>query len=390
MGHTVFYPEFGDHALILPKPFTSPNRKCFHDVHSQLFSEVTKIIEKGLSLTMLRFMTIQWRFLLLALCGLWLAGCGSENAAKEGDGTLRIAVIPKGTTHEFWRSIHAGAVKAEKELNAEGKKIEVIWKGPLKEDDRDQQISLVQNFTTSGVDGIVLAPLDAQALVSPVEIAQSAGIPVVIIDSGLNTDKYVSFVATDNLKGGQMAGEYLANQLKNEGKVILLRYAVGSASTEKRENGFLSALEKSPNIQLISSDQYAGPTRETAYQNSQNLLNRFGQEVNAIFCVNENSTIGMTKALREIGRAGGEVKMIGFDAGSQSIKDMESGDVQGLVVQDPVRMGYEGVKTIVAHIEGKQVEKRIDTGVVMITPENLNDEESQRLLNPPIDEYLGE
>ena len=171
MGHTVFYPEFGDHALILPKPFTSPNRKCFHDVHSQLFSEVTKIIEKGLSLTMLGFMTIQWRFLLLALCGLWLAGCGSENAAKEGDGTLRIAVIPKGTTHEFWRSIHAGAVKAEKELNAEGKKIEVIWKGPLKEDDRDQQISLVQNFTTSGVDGIVLAPLDAQALVSPVEIA---------------------------------------------------------------------------------------------------------------------------------------------------------------------------------------------------------------------------
>lgn len=335
-------------------------------------------------------MTIQWRILLLALCGLWLAGCGNENATQSDDGTLKIAVIPKGTTHEFWRSIHAGAVKAEKELNAAGKKVEVIWKGPLKEDDRDQQISLVQTFTTSRVDGIVLAPLDAQALVSPVEIAQSAGIPVVIIDSGLNTDKYVSFVATDNLKGGEMAGEYLAKQLNNEGKVILLRYAVGSASTENREKGFLSALEKSPNIQLISSDQYAGPTRETAYQNSQNLLNRFGQEVNAIFCVNENSTIGMTKALREIGRAGGTVKMIGFDAGSQSIKDMESGDVQGLVVQDPVRMGYEGVKTIVAHLEGQEVEKRIDTGVVMITPENLNDEESQRLLNPPIDEYLGE
>jgi ribose transport system substrate-binding protein len=273
---------------------------------------------------------------------------------------------------------------------AEGQKVAIIWKGPLKEDDRDQQIQLVENFTTRRVDGMVLAPLDAQALVRPVENAQDAGIPVVIIDSGLQSEKYVSFVATDNLKGGEMAGNFMAEQLGGKGKVILLRYAVGSASTENRENGFLKALEAYPEIELISSDQYAGPTRETAYQASQNLLQRFGQEVDAIFCVNENSTIGMTKALREIGRAGGQVKMIGFDAGSQSIKDMESGDVQGLVVQDPVRMGYEGVLTVAAQLEGKPVEKRLDTGVVMITPENLKEEESQRLLNPPIDTYLGE
>jgi ribose transport system substrate-binding protein len=236
----------------------------------------------------------------------------------------------------------------------------------------------------------VLAPLDAKALVRPVESAQKSGIPVVIIDSGLETTNYVSFVATDNLKGGEMAGDYMAQQLEKKGKVILLRYAVGSASTENRENGFLKALAKYPDIELISSDLYAGPTRETAYQNSQNLLNRFGKEVDAIFCVNENSTIGMTKALREIGRGTGEVKMIGFDAGSQSIKDMESGDVQGLVVQDPVKMGYEGVMTLAAHLDGKKVEKRIDTGVVMISPENLNEEESQRLLNPPLDEYLNQ
>ncbi len=332
-------------------------------------------------------MTIHWKSLLAGLCCLGLAGCGQESASVSD--TTTIAVIPKGTTHEFWQSIHAGARKAEKELKAQGKSIEVVWKGPLKEDDRDQQMGLVENFTVKGVNGIVLAPLDSKALVRPVESAQKAGIPVVIIDSGLNTTNYVSFVATDNFKGGEMAGHYMAKQLNNKGKVILLRYAVGSASTENRENGFLSALEKYPDIELISSDLYAGPTRETAYQQSQNLLNRFGKEVDAIFCVNENSTIGMTKALREIGRAKGEVKMIGFDAGSQSIKDMESGDVQGLVVQDPVKMGYEGVMTVVAHLEGKSVEKRLDTGVVMITPENLNEEESQRLLNPPIDEYLN-
>jgi len=330
----------------------------------------------------------RWYKLSLALGVCLLSACGPTQTVE--DGILQIAVIPKGTTHEFWRSIHAGAKKAEQELVAEGQKVAIIWKGPLKEDDRDQQIQLVENFTTRRVDGMVLAPLDAQALVRPVENAQDSGISVVIIDSGLQSEKYVSFVATDNLKGGEMAGNFMAEQLGGKGKVILLRYAVGSASTENRENGFLKALEAYPEIELISSDQYAGPTRETAYQASQNLLQRFGQEVDAIFCVNENSTIGMTKALREIGRAGGQVKMIGFDAGSQSIKDMESGDVQGLVVQDPVRMGYEGVLTVAAQLEGKPVEKRLDTGVVMITPENLTEEESQRLLNPPIDTYLGE
>ena len=316
-----------------------------------------------------------------------MSACGPTQTVE--DDTLQIGVIPRDNARIL--ALHScRGQKAEQELVAEGQKVEIIWKGPLKEDDRDQRIQLVENFTTRRVDGIVLAPLDAQALVRPVENAQNAGIPVVIIDSGLQSEKYVSFVATDNLKGGEMAGKFMAEQLGGKGKVILLRYAVGSASTENRENGFLKALEAYPEIELISSDQYAGPTRETAYQASQNLLQHFGQEVDAIFCVNENSTIGMTKALREIGRAGGQVKMIGFDAGSQSIKDMESGDVQGLVVQDPVRMGYEGVLTVAAQLEGKPVEKRLDTGVVMITPENLKEEESQRLLNPPIDTYLEE
>ena len=300
-----------------------------------------------------------------------------------------IAVIPKGTTHEFWKSINAGAFKARDELRAKGVRVIVIWKGPLKEDDRDQQIQVVENFMTRRVSGIVLAPLDSQALVRPVENAVQAKIPVVIIDSGLNADKHVSFVATDNYKGGQMAGDHLAQILGGKGNVILLRYAVGSASTEARENGFLDVLKsKYPNIKLISSDQYAGATRETAYQASQNLLNRFRREVDGIFCVNEPSTIAMTKALRDIGRAGGKVKMVGFDAGSQSIVDLRNGDLQGLVVQNPVLMGYLGVMKMVDHLNGKPVEKRIDTGVVLVTGENMNEPRIKDLLNPPLDKYL--
>ena len=305
------------------------------------------------------------------------------------ENSYTIAVIPKGTTHEFWKSINAGAFKAREELATRGIKVEVIWKGPLKEDDRDQQIQTVENFTTRRVSGIVLAPLDSQALVRPVNNAVRSKVPVVIIDSGLKTDSYISFVATDNYKGGVMAAEHLGQLLGGKGNVILLRYAVGSASTEERETGFLDTLKKKfPDLKLVSSDQYAGPTRESSYQVSQNLLNRHGRDVNGVFCPNENATIGMTKALRDIGKAGGKVKMVGFDAGSQSVADLKNGDVQGLVVQNPVFMGYKGVMTMVEHLQGKAVEKRIDTGVVLVTQQNAEQPEIKELLYPPLDKYL--
>jgi ribose transport system substrate-binding protein len=320
----------------------------------------------------------------LALACLVSTGCGK----KAGENTLTIAVIPKGTTHEYWKSIHAGAVKAQQELAAKGVPVEVIWKGPFREDDRDQQIQVVENFTSRKVAGIVLAPLDSQAMVNPVASAVQAGIPVIVMDSGLNSDKYLSFVATDNFKGGRLAGEYMAKLLNEKGNVILLRYAVGSASTEEREKGFLDAIGKFPGIKMISADQYAGVTVESAYQAAQNLLNRYGTEVNGVFCVTEPTTIAMTKALRDIGKAGGKVKMIGFDSGSQSVLDMKNGDVQGLVVQNPLLMGYLSVMTMVKHLQGEKVESRIDTGVVLATPENMGQPEVTDLLNPPFDKYL--
>src|SRR6516225_11653804 len=239
-----------------------------------------------------------------------LVFCLCAPGLKAAEPPYTIAVIPKGTTHEFWKSVNAGAVKAQRELTAGGTKVDVIWKGPLREDDRDQQIQVVENFMARQASAIVLAPLDYQALVRPVHNAVRAKVPVVIIDSDLKSDEYVSFVATDNYKGGQLAGEQMGKLLNGSGNVILLRYAVGSASTEAREAGFLDVLKTNyPGIKLISADQHAGATRELAYQVSQNLLNRYGREVNGIFCPCEPPTIAMTKALRDIGLAGGKVKM---------------------------------------------------------------------------------
>jgi len=304
-------------------------------------------------------------------------------------GTLDIAVIPKGTSHEFWKSIHAGAIKAQQELKEKGTRVNIIWKGPLREDDRDQQIQVVENFVARRVNGIVLAPLDSTALVAPVENAMRARVPVAIIDSGLNTDQIVSYISTDNFKGGQLGAAHLAKVLNDRGNVILLRYQVGSASTEEREAGFMDEIKKHKDIKVISSDQYAGATRDSAYQAAQNLMNRYGKEVHGIFAPCEPVTIGVLMALKDIGKAGGTVQLMGFDSGTQSVDGLKSGDVQGLVVQNPLKMGYLGVMTMVEHLEKKEVSKRIDTGVTVATKENMNTPEIHELIYPPYAKYLG-
>lgn len=316
-------------------------------------------------------------------------GSGSGNGAASGDRTT-IAVIPKGTTHEFWKSIHAGAVKASRELSAEGTPVEVIWKGPLREDDREQQVQVVEGFIAQQIDGIVLAPLDDRALVRPVEEARRAGVPTVIIDSDLQTDAIVSFVATDNRKGGELAADRMGELLGGKGKIMVLRLQEGSASTTQRENGFLERIRSNfPGIQVVSSDQYGGATRETAKRASENLLNRFGADIQGIFTPNEATTDGMLLALQDLGRAG-QVKLVGFDASPSLVNALRAGQIHGLVVQNPMRMGYLGVRTMVAHLRKQPIEKRVDTGVEIVTRERMDAPEVKELLDPPIRQYLGE
>jgi len=307
----------------------------------------------------------------------------------------RIAVIPKGTTHIFWKSIHAGAVKAQQELKDAGLDVEVIWKGPLKEDDRESQIRVVEDFVTRGVTGIVLAPLDDVALRMPVKDAVNNGIPVVIIDSGLKSEDYVSFVATDNYIGGKKGGERLASILGGKGKVIMLRYQEGSASTMNREQGFLDVLkEKYPEIEVVSSNQYGGATTESAYQASENLLAPLrtadgGLTINGIFCPNESTAFAMLRALQDSGLAG-KVNYVGFDSSERLVQGLANGEIQGLVLQDPINMGYLGVKTLVAHLQGQKVDKRIDTGSAVATPENMDEPKMKNLLEPDFKKWLNE
>jgi ribose transport system substrate-binding protein len=327
--------------------------------------------------------------ILIPLAIVLLAGCGgnktdktAEGNAKGGGKTYKIAVIPKGATHEFWKSVHEGASKAGEELG-----VQIIWKGPLKEDDRESQIKVVEDFVAQGVDGIVLAPLDDKALHNPVMDAENSKIPVLIIDSDLKDTPVVSFVATDNYKGGQMAGEELARLLGEKGTVIMLRYAVGSASTEFREQGFLDAIKKHPNIKILSENQYAGPTTESAQKASENLLAPFKKPdgslgVDGLYCPNESSTFGMLRTLQDY-RWAGKVKFVGFDASAKLLDGLKAGQINGLILQNPRNMGYLGVKTLVASLKGEKVEKRIDTGATLVTKDNMDKPDIAKLLEPP-------
>ena len=306
-------------------------------------------------------------FLLLA------ASC----TAGEESGRLKIAVIPKGTSHEYWKSVHAGAEAAAQELD-----VEVLWKGPLIESDRNAQIQVVEDFVTRGVDGIVLMPLDRVALVRPAREAQQAGVPVIIADSDLDWDGRLSFVATDNERGGEMGGKQLAELLGGKGKVILMRYLENSASTTRREEGFLKAMAANPGIEIVSSNQYAGPTIEGAQQTAENLLNAFA-EVDGIFCPCEPAAYGMMRAIQDAGRKG-EIKFVGFDGSEKLVAGLEAGQVDALVLQSPVAIGDLSVRAMVAHLRGEDVEGRIDTGVVIATQENMDSPAIQALLSPDL------
>jgi ribose transport system substrate-binding protein len=326
----------------------------------------------------------------LAIPLLALVACGTREGPRGSrERPFRIAVIPKGMTHEFWRTIHAGAIRAQRDLAERGVHVEVIWKGPLREDDREQQVQVVESFASQGIDGIVLAPLDEKALVRPVEEAARLKVPTVIMDSALASERIVSYVATDNFKGGELGADALGRAMGGKGKILLLRYAEGSASTTAREAGFLARREQAwPGLDLISSDQYAGATRDTAKRAAENLLNRYARDIQGIFVVNESATSGMLLALQDAGLAG-KVKFVGFDSNPAFVDAMRRGELQGFVLQNPFKMCGLAVETLVDHLQGRPVPKLIDTGVSVVTPENLDAPEMQALIKPPLEQYLA-
>lgn len=288
-----------------------------------------------------------------------------------------IAVIPKGTAHVFWQSVHAGALTAGKELG-----VEIAWNGPQTETMKDQQIAITQDFLVRKVDGMVLAPQDQNALVKVVEQIADARIPCVIFDSGINSDKYVSFVATDNYKGGVKAAQELGRLLNGKGTCIITRCDPGADSTNQREKGFEETLAKEfPDIKIVAS-QYGYSDKDKSRAVTEDMLTA-NPNVDAIFGSNESSTHGALMALRGLSLAGKKI-FVGFDSSSDLIDGLQKKEIHALVLQNPFNMGYQSVKAVVNYMDGMNVEKRIDTGVYLITSETMNEPENKNLLTPDL------
>jgi ribose transport system substrate-binding protein len=287
-----------------------------------------------------------------------------------------IAVIPKGVSHFFWKSVEAGAMAAGKEFG-----VEIRWKGPAQETDYTAQINIVEDAINSRVDGIVLAPSHGDSLVPVVLKAQREGIPVTIFDSGISTDQYLAYVATDNRQGGITGAERLAEKLGGKGEVAILGTKKGSVSTDQRETGFQDTIkEKYPGIQIVQF-LYGEADRAKSLDRATDILTAH-PNLRGIFASNESSSVGAVQAIKQKGLVG-KVILVGFDSSPNLIEDLKAGALDSLVLQNPYKMGYEGVKTIVDKLNGKEPPKLQDTGVKLLTKENLETPEMQQLIKLP-------
>ncbi len=307
--------------------------------------------------------------------------------AAETLSEISIAVVPKGTDKERWAAIHAGALKASQELAKDGVDVNILWKGNASSH-RDEQIQVVDTFTGQRLNGILVASVDQNKFSGKVQIDANSDLPMIYIDSVLDADKPISYVATDNFQGGSIAADRVGQLIEDVGNVVLLRYKQGDSNSEAREAGFIETIKRRyPSIRLISIDQHAGDSEEQAYNASEYLLNRYGRRVNAVFASSSVGTDAMLKALRNFNLAG-QVFLVGYEASESSLKAIKSGEIQGLVVSNPFRMGYLGVTTLVDHIQGGNMPTIVDTGVTMVTQANISSREVQEALEPSLSEAL--
>lgn len=311
----------------------------------------------------------------------WIVALLIACTACRRSGQRVVGVVPKGASHIFWQTVHAGAIKAAGEYG-----FSVDWNAPPLEVDASRQIEIVDAMINRGVSGIALAPVDKQALVAVVERAASNGIPVAIFDSAIDTDKVISYVATDNTEAGRMAARRMGEILAGKGKVGIIGFMAGSAATMEREHGFQDETRKRfPGIDLVGL-QFGNADRAKAMALTENILAAH-PDLAGVFADNESSSAGALQALKA--RGASAVKLVAFDASEQLIASLSDGSIDSIVVQNPFRMGYESVRAIGLKLSGQSPQPKMDTGATLIRREDLNREEIKQLLFPDIQKYLS-
>lgn len=339
---------------------------------------------------------------LFMVVSLVLAGCGAPATPQVVEKTVvqtqivevtavaqpeeggEIAVIVKTGNSSFWQNVQTGAMAAQDELKAQTPKLSVTFLGAQSESNVNEEINIVESAIDRGVKAIVLAPSDVTALQPAVKKAKDAGIPVIIIDSKLEGDpsQYVSFLATDNKAAGEAAAKQMIDLLakagKTEGKIQVMSYVAGVGSEVGRVGGFNDYIKANSKFTLLET-QYSNSDMPTALNQTTNVL-QANPDLVGIFGANEPTAIGMARAISEAGLSG-KIVAIGFDGNSALAGFVKDGTLNAIIVQSSYNMGYLGVKTAYdVAFGGKTVEPYVDTGFLVVTPDNLDSEEAKNVL----------
>ena len=310
-------------------------------------------------------------------CIALFACAGCQRSSKK-----LIGVISKGQAHQFWQSIHAGAVSASRDYG-----VDILWNGPADERDIARQIQIVETMVTRRVDGLAVAPAERTALVQPIEAAVKSGIPVLIYDSGLDATDYLSFVATNNHEAGEMAARKLGALLNGKGKVIAIDHMPGSASSTDRETAFTATIGKEfPNIQIVGR-QYGMADRANVLAVAENLLAAH-PDIDGLFASAESSSVGAALALKAR-RLAGKVRVVAFDSSPDLVEDLRDGTIDALVAQDPFKVGYKAVQLLAEKLRGNNPPKKVDLSAIVITRDDLAKPEIKAMLFPDLSKYLN-
>ena len=302
------------------------------------------------------------------------------SAACNRNHVTTVAVIPKASADIFWQSVHAGAVKASWDND-----VKIVWDGPANETDIATEMQIVETMINRHVDAIALAPSDRSAFKIVVDRASKAGIPVIIYDSGIDTDNYRTFVATDNYLGGEMGADRLGQLLSGKGKIVMVKTTPGGASTTAREDGFRAELKKKfPAIQILD-ERYGMATVAQSLTVTENMLTAH-PDLDGIFCSNESGSAGALQALRNRRK---KVKLVGFDSSPTLIDGVEAGWIDSLVIQDPFTMGDTAVTQAVKALKGERTVKKIALPPHLVDKDNLHEPAIDTQLHPDLRKYLG-
>lgn len=337
---------------------------------------------------------------LLSLTALLLSGC----IRREEPVGFRVAVIPRATQGNYWRAVHAGAVKASEELKIMGVDVEVEWKGSRREDPVFQA-QMVETLVASGINGIVLAPSDPEVLKPSLKVASEAGVPVVLIDTDMAGQDDLTLVATDHGASGKLAGDFLIDSVEGLDVVVVWGGPSPTPRAEARRVGVEQACE-AKGVEVLSVAADGGTSmRDHARETLAFLWERgapqeqespapgpTGSRV-ALICLNTEATEAMLGALRERGRGGVDLHVLGFEGSEANLRALKLGDLGAVVVENPMGMGEIGVAQLMTRVLGRKAERGVNTGVVIVTKDDIqpgskNYPQAAPFFDPPIDQFL--